>query len=172
MNICIVDFAHQGHHRFYIQQIVDLPCVTGFVGHEDLAKLFGERQETMAMTTVNKVPRKQSDKIRVIKQHLDTHPSPDEFFLMFADQLSSILLRCAISGRASIAGVPVGGIWFRSNFLYRKGLLAFVKRSISIHLLTTWSRSRQRLFYLDDLLAREVALRCGVDEDFFWCREP
>jgi hypothetical protein len=64
MNICIVDFSHQGHHRFYIQQIVDLPCVTAFVGHEDLAKLFGERRKLMAVTTVNKRLPNQSDRIK------------------------------------------------------------------------------------------------------------
>lgn len=172
MSICIVDFQPGGHHRFYIQQIVDLPCVTAFVGHEDLADLFGERRELMAVTTVNKILPNQSERLKLLKQHLKTHTKPDEFFLMEADQLSKLLLSCAILSKAAISGIPVGGIWFRSNFFYRKGLVASAKRRISIHLLTAWSRSRQRLFFLDDLLARQVALRCGVDEDFFWCREP
>jgi glycosyltransferase involved in cell wall biosynthesis len=173
VSICIVDFNSGGHHLFYTSCISALPSVTGFVGHAKHLQNFSGRLDTMSITALDDPPSEYRLRMNILKKHIVDHGAPSEFFIMEADQLDlPMLLRVVCGLSASVSGVPVGGIWFRSNFIYRSSLFSIIKCYCLRWLLAKWVKDTQRLFFLDDLLAARIARMASYDTTDLWVKEP
>ncbi|MDQ8208214.1 glycosyltransferase [Coraliomargarita sp. SDUM461003] len=173
MSICIVDFNAGGHHLFYTSCISDLPSITGFVGDSKHLRNFAERSKGMSITVSDDPPKTHRLRIDMLKKHIRDHGAPSEFFLMEADQLDiPVFLRLIFGLGASVSRVSIGGIWFRSNFMYRSSLISQAKGACSRWLLTRWVKDTERLFFLDDLLARSIAHSVSLKPCDYWAKEP
>lgn len=171
MKSCIVNFATGGHHSFYISQVAHLDSVVGFVGNSSHLKYFLGKTCKFGVISNNSRLKLRSKKHQ-IQEYLKENRTSKRLFLMVADEMSSVIFLNLLLGRGStIGGVTVSGIWFRSNFLYRKGIFAELKKRILLIFLTKWS-SQSGLKYLDDHLASIIELRLGKRPGSLWCREP
>ena len=173
MSICIVDFKVGGHHGFYLKCVIGLSAVSGFVGHREHLSIVRSCSNVKYITCVDEPQGSSSQRMAVLKRHVREHGKPEEFFLLEADQLDiSVLAKQIFDLGATVCGIPISGIWFRSNFLYRNSVISGLKKYILLKLLSRWCDSGGRLFFLDDALATRVAELSGIARDEVWCFEP
>lgn len=167
----LVDFLSWGHHKFYLETALKSKGTSGFAGAEELV----DAKQPLDTPSVVYPASKTNSSLRRYKilhgvsRHLN---EDDSFFCLEADQLTTIAFICLLLGREpAINGTRIDGIWFRSNFLYRKGILAGLKKRILLSLLAKWS-SQSGLKYLDDHLAALIESKLGKRPGSLWCREP
>ena len=174
MSICIVDFlASVGHHPIYIDAVRDLQNLVGFVGHQKNAPILTSCNKNLTTITTPKEKTTPTERLELLEQYVKTYGHPREFFFLELDQIAFLMIRkCLISGSFSIAGVPVTGIWFRSNFLYREGVLCALRRFALLLAITRWARQTTKLYFLDDELARTIAGLLSEDAKNRWIKEP
>ena len=167
----LVDFLSGGHHNFYLETALKAKGTSGFVGSEELGyseKLLDSLSLVYPVSKTNSCLRRYKILYGASRNLKEDH----SFFCLEADQLTTIAFICLLLGREpAIRGTRIGGIWFRSNFLYRKGIVAELKKRILLSLLAKWS-SRSGLKYLDDHLAAIIELKLGKQPGSLWCREP
>ena len=171
MKIAILDFKYNGHHQLYAKSILNTSKnIAHFIGHSFLAKadpLFNSLHTTTAETELSFLK-----KIKLLKSHLKKHEEVALVICLEADQISKFAIFYLLFGKEpKLESAKIGGIWFRSNFLYRKGNIAAVRRGIILHFLTKWAKYGNLLF-LDDKLAAIVGQRVGKPKETLWCPEP
>ena len=116
---------------------------------------------------------KRASLFRKIEEIKCRKPKVDAVIAMCADHILKYLWKGIFSRRRfEIKGLPVGGIWFRSNFYYKDDTINKIKRILCIKLLTQWSKCSDNLVFLDDCLAIEISQKNGKKERDIWLKEP